>query len=767
MSLVKKVLLFVLSFAFMLCSVCFISTMNSVYADDIAPTLALERGASVRISSDGNGIRFAMIMTEGDYADVQEKVANGAISNVKYGILIAPAVYDEVLPLNEQNVFTNPKYNWSVNGDEYTEETGKTRITNLVSDKLGEYEYRDGYVGMFGSIVELKHENIANEFIGVGYMQYTVDVEGVDTVKYIFTERNDNVMSMAYVAQRYIENNPNSEYNSVLQNTYLDNVKTVESSYTTEYYLEDAEGNFVLDETKNEVTVSTIGATATSVQKEISGYVYDRGNELNVEEAQVYANDKTVLKAYYKSNSYINADGSFYNSDFALTYSAADCDKPTGWTYDAGAYGVLASPGNVRLTENGTIYSTKLSVKPGSYLYGSVFANDWDEELRSNMTLGIIFYGADDVIISTNNGSQISVPNGAGYAEYATRTYKVPDNALYVQLSIKGQNEVYINTAKINVLDTLAIETADLNSDGTFFNSDFSLYAKPDGAECDKPVGWAYSSGQWGVQANAGYVALVEGGTVTSPKLTVAAGTFVRGSVMAGDWNVNNNTTLILGVIFYDAAGNVLQANNSSSIAVTNVGWLNCAEYKTTTYCAPENTAYAQLKIVGQNYAHIDSAKISLSNAHLIEDDGTFYNSDFKLTETPTGMESPKPLGWTYSSTTGYDVYATGDYIELRNGAYVESVLLAVDANTSISATVNAVDWDNSYGKFKVGISYYNENQDLLETTWSDDIQLTNARNDFDTDAVAVHENAAYVKVIVKFVSGHNYIYSVKLNVNA
>ena len=94
---------------------------------------------------------------------------------------------------------------------------------------------------MFASIVDLKPENIANEFIGVGYIQYTLNGK----VEYQFTDSNDNVRSMALVAQTYIEKNPNDDCNAILQTAYLDKVVSVESKYTTEYYLENAEGQFV------------------------------------------------------------------------------------------------------------------------------------------------------------------------------------------------------------------------------------------------------------------------------------------------------------------------------------------------------------------------------------------------------------------------------------------------------------------------------------------------------------------------------------------
>ena len=85
---IKKIFYIVLTCVLLLSSICLLSTANKVYADSIASSLQMEKGASVRISNDEKelGIRYAMIMSEEEYSGINKKVSEGAISDVRYGI---------------------------------------------------------------------------------------------------------------------------------------------------------------------------------------------------------------------------------------------------------------------------------------------------------------------------------------------------------------------------------------------------------------------------------------------------------------------------------------------------------------------------------------------------------------------------------------------------------------------------------------------------------------------------------------------------------
>ena len=61
----KRILFVVLSCALLISSVCMIALNNKVtYASSVASSLAMEEGASVRISNEVNGIKYTMTMSE-------------------------------------------------------------------------------------------------------------------------------------------------------------------------------------------------------------------------------------------------------------------------------------------------------------------------------------------------------------------------------------------------------------------------------------------------------------------------------------------------------------------------------------------------------------------------------------------------------------------------------------------------------------------------------------------------------------------------------
>ncbi len=189
---------------------------NTVYAETVTPiavedlqTFAMKSGASVRINTaDGeNGLRYSMTMSETEY---EALLANENYTSVHFGVAIAPAAYHVEKPLNEENMFTNPVYDWA---DEEGNYTGtKTRIVNKASVAMSEDPYEDGMMIMSASVLNIRDgaitesnpngvNNIAKKFIGVGYIRYqTTD----GTIDYLFAEENDNVRSIAQVAERAV-----------------------------------------------------------------------------------------------------------------------------------------------------------------------------------------------------------------------------------------------------------------------------------------------------------------------------------------------------------------------------------------------------------------------------------------------------------------------------------------------------------------------------------------------------------------------------------
>lgn len=261
----------------------------------------LEDGASVRFGAVGNGLRFTMQIKASEFDET-----------ATYGILIAP---EDGYTLSEENVFgTNAIYNWAVKGEDgnwtYTPETGKIQIVNLITEGFNDdVALVDGaevaVKEFYGSLVNLNELNIAKEFRAVGYIR--TGTEG--NYDYTLVGDSDNVRSMAYVAQLAIEDTtdtaPTAAQKTQLQTMYVDKVTNNPASYTQEYYLQQANGEYVkideLTETLNEYNgvATTIADPVAFVGKDISGYEQVSGKgKLS---GNVYANDKLVLKAYYNA----------------------------------------------------------------------------------------------------------------------------------------------------------------------------------------------------------------------------------------------------------------------------------------------------------------------------------------------------------------------------------------------------------------------------------------------------------------------------------
>lgn len=144
-------------------------------------------GASVRIAEnqDDIGIRFTAQMPKSDYDELK---ANTNYTNLSYGVLIAPADYVAVKPLNEATVFGvggEKVYDWAT-WDETTQDwvyeatdanedgvADYARIINLEDKGLLVNDSNSSVVEFRGSIIGLNELNKTRAFVGLGYIQYT------------------------------------------------------------------------------------------------------------------------------------------------------------------------------------------------------------------------------------------------------------------------------------------------------------------------------------------------------------------------------------------------------------------------------------------------------------------------------------------------------------------------------------------------------------------------------------------------------------------
>lgn len=289
----------------------------------------MENGAAVRYGANGNGLRFTFQIKTTAFNELKEKNAY-----VKYGVLIAPEDYlTSGKELTKENVFGEDAiYNWAekdasgkwVYEKEYINgtETYKTQIVNLEAESFVDETVKIGGESVsvkefYGSLINLLDgtydavtnpnsvNNVGREFRGVGYV--AVSTNGVDYT-YTLVGEDDNVRSMAYVAQLAIEDTsndaPTNTQKEMLKNTYVSKVTEVAASFTQEYWLEGTDGVYVKVDSEVLNTyngnATTVDDSVTAEEKVYAGYEFDETNKNNVVAGKVYANGKLTLKRYYK-----------------------------------------------------------------------------------------------------------------------------------------------------------------------------------------------------------------------------------------------------------------------------------------------------------------------------------------------------------------------------------------------------------------------------------------------------------------------------------
>ncbi len=224
----KKIFTAVLSILFAVCLSFAVLPFASAKADDAAlPEVTMKHGASIRLSTTGtdgsdSGIKFAFSMSAEDYAALS---ASDVYTDVKYGVFIAAASYNvtgKEIADETHLVGDNAIYYWQVGGTDgepvynVTPAAGMKRIICAEGDAMATES--DGKAYFYGSVVNMKDENLRRDYIGVGYVKYTVNGE----THYKFAAADDNVRSVETVARVAYTADP--ELRDKLVSLYLNKV---------------------------------------------------------------------------------------------------------------------------------------------------------------------------------------------------------------------------------------------------------------------------------------------------------------------------------------------------------------------------------------------------------------------------------------------------------------------------------------------------------------------------------------------------------------
>lgn len=302
MKTLKRSLIVLLSSLMLICvAMAMLPFAKTAVADDeITIKATMELGASTRLAetAEDAGIRYEMHVDTAVYNELTKE--NSEYEDVVFGMLVAPyETYYSVYSFdNQENLLKY--YTWE--GDTRENVSSHAKIINMTATDLAEYvpteQTTNGYYYLRASVVDMKNANLLTEYIGIGYIKYTKD----GTTTYVFAEQNDNVRSMTYVFQKAVDAGKAQEDSTVGKFFLSDDIKNTDTTYSVEYYFEQGDGTFKLDESKTEKTTAKINATATftATENKFSGYEFDSENSNNVTTGKVYANGKLTLKAYYK-----------------------------------------------------------------------------------------------------------------------------------------------------------------------------------------------------------------------------------------------------------------------------------------------------------------------------------------------------------------------------------------------------------------------------------------------------------------------------------
>ena len=272
-------------------------TTSTASAETVTTRFEMVDGASIRYG-DPLGLRFIMELGQQEYTEL---TASEDGVTKKVGMYIMPWSYisenDEITITDYASVETKLDYVfYSSDGS--------------VDEALYEYENEDGdtYYRANGVITNLKFQNYAKEFVGIGYIAETKN--GKTTYTYTDICKEDNVRSAAYVAIEAYADSEYAENATAIRafNKYIDGaqlftnwgVTEVEDGGVKKYQYNSVTYNS-LDEVKNAIANFEYSLTLDKSVK----YVKENGTaQLNatIEDAMHSVDFKGAHAVYSSSN---------------------------------------------------------------------------------------------------------------------------------------------------------------------------------------------------------------------------------------------------------------------------------------------------------------------------------------------------------------------------------------------------------------------------------------------------------------------------------
>ena len=307
-------------------------------------TFEMKSGASVKVGTD-NGLRFTAVLPASEYE-------NGAT----YGMLIAPEDYVRTNDLTVENVFgENAVYDYAVRNEqgEFVYFGTKTRIINVTYDTLPTDENGDYLIK--GSILSLKDNNIARNFVGRAYKRTGTDGSYVyEMANYAGGNVGNNARSMFAVAKAAINSDrENAATKAFLESEYIDKSYTLatltESDDYVKFFSKSSSENGSVIRDLTETTDVPEGYDKAYSMYAQYGDAYTLFAGVNLEE---YIRLKFMIKGTYYS---VPGIGHFKNTEWKEIKCKKNSDGVWSLTYNG-----TEVPLQQKMTLSGSICITDL-----------------------------------------------------------------------------------------------------------------------------------------------------------------------------------------------------------------------------------------------------------------------------------------------------------------------------------------------------------------------------------------------------------------------
>ncbi len=250
------------------------------------------RAAEEKVEASNCGIRYSLTMSATEYNDLMQNVGEDkTYTEVKFGIFISVAslnIEGKEIAKEEHVMGENAIYYWEVDKDENgssifnVENPDKSKMKQIICAEGTEMTQMDNAMYFYGSVVNMKEENLKKDYVGVGYVKYTTNGE----THYQFATANDNVRSMEDIARTTYNTLP--DMRETLTELYLKKTPltcTVETAPT-------AKATKATGEAQELITAGVANEYATMM--------YSLDNETWSKEIPT-ATDSDIYTVYYKA----------------------------------------------------------------------------------------------------------------------------------------------------------------------------------------------------------------------------------------------------------------------------------------------------------------------------------------------------------------------------------------------------------------------------------------------------------------------------------